>query len=363
MQTQIRGFSQIKDGTIPASKFVSGLGLLTAQLAEGALFIKKDGLVAFAADQSMGGFKLTNLADATSVTDAVNLRTAQALINGIAIKPTAKVVSVTNVAIATVTSIDGVTLATGDRVLLVAQTAGAENGLYVFTSGSGLSRPSDYAALSTQKEGILVLVAEGSIYKDTKWISITDGSPIVNTTPTSWVQDLSGIVYSAGTGLDLIGSTFSVKYGKGIDVDTNGNIFLDVDGTNLQVNADGLKIANGTPGQLMLADPSGVAKFTTVSGQVTISSTGVTSINSNASTGGFLKYDSFVSNETVTGLIDASNVTFTTAFTPVINSLQLYYNGNLLEAGTGNDYNISNSTITMLFAPIAGDKLKAYYVK
>jgi hypothetical protein len=33
----------------------------------------------------------------------------------------------------------------------------------------------------------------------------------------------------------------------------------------------------------------------------------------------------------------------------------------LMEPGTGNDYTISGKTITMLFAPQSGDKLRAYY--
>ena len=41
---------------------------------------------------------------------------------------------------------------------------------------------------------------------------------------------------------------------------------------------------------------------------------------------------------------------------------QIFLNGQLLDAGGGNDYTISGTSITMLSAPITGDKLRATYL-
>ena len=65
-------------------------------------------------------------------------------------------------------SIDGVTLADGDRVLLRAQLAPENNGIYVFNDGGGtytLTRPID-ADEADELAGATVLVQEGSLFAD-----------------------------------------------------------------------------------------------------------------------------------------------------------------------------------------------------
>lgn len=69
----------------------------------------------------------------------------------------------------------------------------------------------------------------------------------------------------------------------------------------------------------------------------------------------------WASNETPSGAINGINDTFTLAHTPV-SWIQLYLNGIILEPGLGNDYTLASDTITMLFAPATGDKLRAYYM-
>ncbi len=356
----IRGTTQILPQSIDNSLFVSGLALPTSQLAEGALFVKGNGTVAFTADQSMGGFKLTNLADAVGTTDAVNLRTAQALVNGIAIKPAVRVIGNANVAVSGLLTVDGVTLVVNDRVLLTGQTTPSQNGIWLAQSGAW-TRPLDYAAASVQKAGIMVLVTAGTVYQDTKWLCVTDGNITVDTTNTVWNQDLSGVSYTNGNGLSLVGNSFAVKAGAGITFDGSQNVTLSLSGSSLN-NSAGLKIANGTAGQVMVANASGDATFTTLSGDVLVSSTGVTTVN-NVAGSGFVKYTNFTYNETPAGLVNGSNTAFTLAGTPVNASLKLFLNGQLLEPGAGNDYTVSAAAITMLFAPTTGDKIRAYYAR
>lgn len=360
-QSLIRGNTQILAGSITADRFAASLNLPTNQLQDGASFIKKEGTVAFNADQSMGGYKLTNVADPVASQDAANLRTVQALVNGIVIKPSCRAVAIANIALTGLQTIDGVTLVANDRVLLTGQTTPSQNGLWIAASGAW-SRATDYTAASIQKAGLMVIITEGTTYADTKWLCITDGNITVDTTSTVWNQDLSGIVYTAGTGINLTGNAFSVKYGNGIQADGSQNVSIKLDGSSLALSASGIKIANGTAGRILMANASGVATYTAVSGDVTISNTGVTSINTTPASG-FIKYTSYVENETPGGTINGSNTAFTLANTPNGIMTDLFLNGQLLEAGAGNDYTISGSTITMLYAPIAGDKLRAFYLK
>src|SRR3990167_3377333 len=67
-------------------------------------------------------------------------------------------------------------------------------------------------------------------------------------------------------------------------------------------------------------------------------------------------------NETPSGSINDSNVTFTLASNPnPDSSLRLRLNGITLRSGAGNDFTLSGSTITMAVAPASGDTLTATY--
>lgn len=71
----------------------------------------------------------------------------------------------------------------------------------------------------------------------------------------------------------------------------------------------------------------------------------------------------FVDKEIPSGSINGSNTAFTLANTPVAGSEHVYLNGVLQESGAGNDYTISGATITMLTAPLSGEKLRVSYRK
>jgi hypothetical protein len=360
-QSQIRGSTQILDGTIPATKLASSFNLPTTQLQDGALFIKSDGTVSMGASLNAGGFKIINGATPTSATDFVIKSYVDSLVNGITIHPFCKVVAVSNSALTGLLTIDGVTLVDGDRILLTAQTTPAQGGPWVAHAGAW-TRPLDWSAASVQKEGAYFLIdPDGTTYKNTKWFCTTVTSVTVDTTSVTFSQDLSGSTYTNGNGISLTGNVFATKNGNGISYDGSNNIQVLANGTSLNVSASGVKVSDGTPGQVMLGTTAtGAATFTSLSGDVSVTGAGVTTVTSTPGSG-FLKYGAFVPNETVGGTINGVNTTFTIANTPQY--LQLYLNGQLLEPGAGNDYTISGTTITALFAPIAGDKLRAYYTK
>lgn len=358
-QSFIRGSTQILVASITADRFAASLALPTAQLAEGALFIKSNGTVAMAAALAMGNNLISNLADPVSAQDGVNLRTLQSFVNGFGASKRARMIFTTNVALTGLQNSDGVTGVAGDIAWLNAQTTTSQNGFWTQNAGAW-TRPVQWAAASTQKS-FLLFIEQGTTFADTKWTVAADAT-VVDTGTASAVQDTSGSTYSAGTGISLTGSVFAAKLGNGVNLDGTNSIQVLANGTSLNVTASGVKITDGTPGQLMLANASNAATFTTLSGDVTLTSAGVATVNNTAGTG-FIKYTNIVSNETPGGTPNGVLTAFTIAFTPQVGSLQLELNGMLLEPGAGNDYTISGTAITMLFAPIAGDKLRAYYFK
>lgn len=365
-QTLIRGSTQIMAGTITADRFASSLALATSQLADGAKFVKSDGTVVMAAALNMGSFGINNLATPVNAADAATKAYVDALANGLTFHKSCRVVANTNQAtLSGLLTIDGVTVAAGDRVLLTAQTTASQNGPWV-AAASSWTRPTDWSSASTLSEGAYFLIdADGTSFKNTKWICTNIGTFVVDTAATTWVQDQSGTSYSAGNGLSLTGTVFAAKIntatGLAFDGSSNIQVVPDPNGL-LSVSGSGVRVsAAAASGQIIVANASNNPAWVTPTGDVSVTSAGVMTVNNTSGTG-FLKYGNLVANETPSGSINGTNTAFTLANGNAY-GLGLYLNGQLLEPGTGNDYTISGNAITTLFAPLAGDKLRAYYCK
>ena len=117
--------------------------------------------------------------------------------------------------------IDGVTVIVADRVLIYQQTNPVQNGIYVVTNvGSGstnwvLTRSSDadtYVNASPDglSEGSTVFVQQGTTGAGTTYTCNTTGTITFGTTAITFVEISSAQIYSAGTGLTLTGTTFSL---------------------------------------------------------------------------------------------------------------------------------------------------------
>ena len=268
---------QIADGAIDNAKIQAGAGIETSKLADGANFIKKDGSVAFTGNQSMGGNLLTNVATPSAGTDAANknyIDTAISNLNSLFdAKGSAKVATTSNGVLATAyangQSIDGVTLTTGDRILLKNQTSQSENGLYTVNASGAPTRATDMDVW-TEVPGAFVAVEEGTANADTIWLCTSNQGGTLGSTAITFQQ----IPTTAG-----------------------------------------------------------------------------------------LSNTNFVDKEIPSGAINGSNTAYTLANTPVAGSEHVYLNGMLIESGAGNDYTISGANITLLSAPLTGEKLRVTYRK
>jgi hypothetical protein len=117
--------------------------------------------------------------------------------------------------------IDGITVATNDRVLVYEQTNQTQNGIYVVTDvGSGstnwvLTRSSDadtfaFASATALGEGSAVFVQQGTTGAGETYVCNTQGTITFGTTNITFAQISSAQIYSAGTGLTLSGTQFSI---------------------------------------------------------------------------------------------------------------------------------------------------------
>ena len=129
---------------------------------------------------------------------------------------------------------------------------------------------------------------------------------------------------------------------------------------NADINASAAialsKLATGTAGYLVVCNSSGVPTYVEMTGDATISDTGVVTV-----TGG-LTTSSFTFNETPTGSVDGMNTDFVLAAAPVSGKLSVTKNGLKLKPGAGNDYTVTGDTITMASAPESGDLILVDYI-
>jgi len=99
-------------------------------------------------------------------------------------------------------TVDGVTLAANDRILVRAQSTGSQNGIYIVqTLGTGANgtwvRAND-ADSSADIDAATVYVEGGSTYADTVWTLTTD-NPTLGTTALTFAQINGGAVPQAST--------------------------------------------------------------------------------------------------------------------------------------------------------------------
>jgi hypothetical protein len=130
--------------------------------------------------------------------------------------------TLTNAGTQTALVIDGVTVSVNDRVLVYQQTTQTQNGIYTVTNvGSGstnwvLTRATDadsYVIDSPNglSEGSTVFVQQGATGAGETYTCNTSGTITFGTTNITFVQISSAQIYSAGTGLTLTGTQFSLS--------------------------------------------------------------------------------------------------------------------------------------------------------
>ena len=117
-------------------------------------------------------------------------------------------------------AVDGGSPTVGQRILVKNETSGQYNGIYTVTSvGSGaaawvLTRATDYdqtgAGQNEIAPGDTTFILSGTANANTQWVQTTDNPIVIGTTPLVFVQIGATVSYTAGIGLTLSGTTFSI---------------------------------------------------------------------------------------------------------------------------------------------------------
>ena len=191
--------------------------------ADGTLARLEDKLHNFAlatASVDLNNQKITNLTDPTNPQDAANKRYVDAAVVGIDWKASVRAATTAAITLATGLengdTLDGVTLATGDRVLVKNQTDATENGLYVVAVSGAPTRSSDADTAAEITASFAVFVEEGTVNADSGWTLTNNGTITVGTSELSFTQFTGLGQITAGDGLTKTANTLNVVPGDGL---------------------------------------------------------------------------------------------------------------------------------------------------
>ena len=178
----------------------------------------------------------------------------------------------------TYTTIDGVTLSNGMRILVKNEANTAHNGIYDRTSSTVLTRSADFNTPAEMAGGDFTFVTAGTLYDNTGWVMI-DVVTTVGTSPVDWVQFSGAGTYTAGAGLTLTGSVFSVNTDNNTTAIVGGNVVVK-DSANLTTP----NIGAATGNSLSL---TGTLTANTLTANLTLGVTGNANVG-NLGTGGLI---------------------------------------------------------------------------
>jgi hypothetical protein len=279
--------SSVAAGNLAATDVQSALNELQSDIDSRALdsaVIKKDGSVAFTANQSMGGFKLTNLNSPTAAQDAASKSYVDAVATGLSPKASAKASTVSALPAVTAAgsgvgktltadangalSLDGISVfvdidndggsanpvdsigTRASRVLIKDQVNAIDNGIYAVQDKGSAGTPfilvrsvDTDGTPASEVESVFIFVREGTVNADTGWTMITD-APIVDTSALDFVQFSAAGQVIGGNGINKTGNTLSVDHdGEGLTF-SGVQLALELDGSTLSKSASGVKLSD-----------------------------------------------------------------------------------------------------------------------
>ena len=175
------------------------------------------------------GGSVTGLGSPSNGSDASTKTYVDNLVTGLKTRIICKVATTANVDVTAdlqnADTIDGVSLSTGDRILVKNQSSASANGLYTAVASGTASRDTDYDSMS-ELAGQMVIIQKGSTNADTIWLCTTDSDATLGSSSVAFSKvtpSNTGTVTSAGIAQSA--SEFTIS---GSPITSSGNVTIDV---------------------------------------------------------------------------------------------------------------------------------------
>ena len=140
-------------------------------------------------------------------TDIANKLYVDTVALGISWKEPAQAATTANITLSGLQTVDTVALAAGNIVLVKNQTTSSQNGIYVASTGAWTYAPG--STTWAQYVGAMIFV-DGGAQAGTLWYNLAQPGGTLGTTNMTWSNFSTSGSYTAGTGLTLTGSAFSI---------------------------------------------------------------------------------------------------------------------------------------------------------
>lgn len=230
------------------------------------------------------------------------------------------------------------------------------NGGLIATSAV-MSRVTNHTNGTTAGQLLFYTTATNNIINERMRIDEDGNVGIGLTNPASLlhVGNVQGVVLSNGNP-----STFAKTTVITTGWDTGINDFTEISVPSVSANTSNIRLlVNGNVGIGTISP----AKTLHVQGEISSSNLFVNgNINCTNITGAF-SINNYVVRERLSGTPDGNKLGFTTSHYPIVGKEMIFRNGVLLASGSagGEDYTITENTISFVSAPLSGDKLIATY--
>jgi hypothetical protein len=236
--------------------------IANASLTNSSVTVGTTAIALGASSLTLGG--LTSVVVTQDPVSALELATKQyvdAVAQGLDPKASCVAATTANITLSGTQTIDGIALIAGDRCLVKDQTLSQNNGIYLVAAGAW-TRATDMDTWA-EVPGAFTFIEQGTTLADTGWVCTSNAGGTLGTTPITWVQFAGVGSYTAGTGLTLTGTTFSITntavtaaaYGSASSVGTftvnaQGQLTL-AGSTSIAIN--GNQITSGTVGSAYIS--------------------------------------------------------------------------------------------------------------
>jgi len=246
--------------------------------AAGTVALVENKLTDFAAPTSslsLNTQKITGLADPTDPQDAATKAYVDAARSGMDVKESVRVATTAtgnlSTAFANGAEIDGVTIATGNRILIKNQSTGSENGIYTVNASGAPTRATDANTSAKVTAGMFTFVSEGTVNGNAGFVLTTDDAITLDDTALTFTQFSGAGQIIAGNGLSKSGNTLSAL----------------ADGSTLTIGSGGIKVStSGITSNELASDSVIAAKLADASVELNTATVTGTLPVANGGTGG-----------------------------------------------------------------------------